>query len=93
MKVIKNESPLHERLKNLHWVLSHKVGVYIELGSPSGGFAFFPIKAMPDNLARCRLYVHSFFVHMYTCITVCPTPKFWRHRPARPIYAHFLVRT
>ena len=30
----KNASPLHERLKNLHWVLSHKVGVYIELGSP-----------------------------------------------------------
>ena len=66
MKVIKNESPLHERLKNLHWVLSHKVGVYIELGSPSGGVAFFPAKAIPDNLARCHLYVCiPIFVHIY----------------------------
>ena len=56
MKVIKkSEYPLHERPKNLHWVLSHKVGVYIELGSPSRRNAFSPIKAIPDNLARCHI--------------------------------------
>ena len=30
----KNASPLHERLKNMHWVLLHKIGVCIQLGSP-----------------------------------------------------------
>ena len=66
MKVIKNESPLRESLKNVHWVLSHKVGVYIELGSPSGGIANLSEKPC-RQIWRAAIYRHT---HIYLCIHI-----------------------
>ena len=62
----KKESPLHESLKNVHWVFSHKVGVYIELGSPSGGIENLYEK--PYRQIWCAaIYIYT---HIYLCIYI-----------------------
>ena len=96
----KKQSPLHESLKNWHWVLSQQVGGLYWTGlSLRGNWKFIyriiwcaATYILAHLYGRILIFVHTYIrAYLYPCITVCPTPQFWHPSARKPKVLRVLI--